>query len=758
MAWIQLLFFSLLLSFTPLTTLSRSVPVDEPDNDSESTFRTICEGMQTELSSCNQRLMDKIEYSFNIEKELSGLKEQIMLIKALHLNTSQAFLLQIADLLSDLRERGANLEAVYENLIKCQTTNNSNELEDQLKQKEKELSDLRDSNADLLSDLRERGANLEAVYENLIKCQTTNNSNELVDQLKQKEKELSDLRDSNAKLEDQLKKDISDMTHNNRELEDQLKQKEKELSDLRDSNAELEDQLKQKEKELSDLNEKNADLLSELRERGANLEAVYENLIKCQTTNNSNELEDQLKQKEKELSDLRHSNAELEDQLKQKEKELSDLRDSNAKLEDQLKKDISDMTHNNRELEDQLKQKEKELSDLRDSNAELEDQLKQKEKELSDLRHSNAELEDQLKQKEKELSDLRDSNAELEDQLKKDISDMTHNNRELEDQLKQKEKELSDLRDSNAGVKEENERLRDHLATLNETLKAKEKLEDQLKQKEKELSDLNEKNANVIERLRGDVRRLNNRVKALQISDDQLKQKEKEISDLKKVNTKLLDEKKNLQVDVTNLKNQLEEIKKESDTVSPPSVSTRSLQYDSDTAHKNLLISYDQRSVRGVKYSIERPNYPSRYDTVIAALTKTGFNSGRAYWEVQVKERLCYTVGVAAETAPRKGNIRYSPSNSYWVIQKENNQHYMLTEQPLLLHLTDKLNVIGVLIDFDTGEVAFYNSQTRTVLGIFRGNNFTQKLYPFVATCGREGPEDWPMELLDTGFPTWLPN
>ncbi|XP_060717012.1 putative leucine-rich repeat-containing protein DDB_G0290503 isoform X6 [Tachysurus vachellii] len=719
MAWIQLLFFSLLLSFTPLTTLSRSVPVDEPDNDSESTFRTICEGMQTELSSCNQRLMDKIEYSFNIEKELSGLKEQIMLIKALHLNTSQAFLLQIADLLSDLRERGANLEAVYENLIKCQTTNNSNELEDQLKQKEKELSDLRDSNADLLSDLRERGANLEAVYENLIKCQTTNNSNE---------------------------------------LEDQLKQKEKELSDLRDSNAELEDQLKQKEKELSDLNEKNADLLSELRERGANLEAVYENLIKCQTTNNSNELEDQLKQKEKELSDLRHSNAELEDQLKQKEKELSDLRDSNAKLEDQLKKDISDMTHNNRELEDQLKQKEKELSDLRDSNAELEDQLKQKEKELSDLRHSNAELEDQLKQKEKELSDLRDSNAELEDQLKKDISDMTHNNRELEDQLKQKEKELSDLRDSNAGVKEENERLRDHLATLNETLKAKEKLEDQLKQKEKELSDLNEKNANVIERLRGDVRRLNNRVKALQISDDQLKQKEKEISDLKKVNTKLLDEKKNLQVDVTNLKNQLEEIKKESDTVSPPSVSTRSLQYDSDTAHKNLLISYDQRSVRGVKYSIERPNYPSRYDTVIAALTKTGFNSGRAYWEVQVKERLCYTVGVAAETAPRKGNIRYSPSNSYWVIQKENNQHYMLTEQPLLLHLTDKLNVIGVLIDFDTGEVAFYNSQTRTVLGIFRGNNFTQKLYPFVATCGREGPEDWPMELLDTGFPTWLPN
>ncbi|GAA6084263.1 putative leucine-rich repeat-containing protein DDB_G0290503 isoform X1, partial [Tachysurus ichikawai] len=183
-----------------------------------------------------------------------------------------------------------------------------------------------------------------------------------------------------------------------------------------------------------------------------------------------------------------------------------------------------------------------------------------------------------------------------------------------------------------------------------------------------------------------------------------------------------------------------------------------SLQYDSDTAHKNLLISDDQRSVRGVKYALERPYNPRRYDTIIAALTKTGFNGGREYWEVQVKERLCFTVGVAAETAPRKGKIRYSPSNSYWVIQKENNQHYMLTEQPFLLHLTDKLNVIGVLIDFGTEEVAFYNSETRTVLGTYRGNHFTQKLYPFVATCGREGPEDWPIELLNTGFPTWLPN
>lgn len=185
---------------------------------------------------------------------------------------------------------------------------------------------------------------------------------------------------------------------------------------------------------------------------------------------------------------------------------------------------------------------------------------------------------------------------------------------------------------------------------------------------------------------------------------------------------------------------------------------SESLQFDPDTAHKNLLLSDNNQSVRGVKFPIHREGDKKRYDTMIAALTKTGFTKGRPYWEVQVKERSCFTVGVAAESAARKGNIWYKPSNGYWVLEKKNGQHSILTEHPFLLHLTDKLNVIGVLVDFSKGEVAFYNAPTRTRLSTFTGNIFTQKLYPFVATCGNETPADWPIELLETGLPTWLSN
>lgn len=148
---------------------------------------------------------------------------------------------------------------------------------------------------------------------------------------------------------------------------------------------------------------------------------------------------------------------------------------------------------------------------------------------------------------------------------------------------------------------------------------------------------------------------------------------------------------------------------------------------------------------------------PERYDVVIGALTKTGFTSGRCYWEVQVKDRLCFVVGMAAESAPRKGEIRYRPSNGYWtIVRKKDSRHQAQTERPITLRFTDKLSVIGILVDFTEGEVSFYNAQTRALVYIFRGKNFTQKLYPFVATCTDESPDESSIQLLHTRSPVWL--
>lgn len=181
------------------------------------------------------------------------------------------------------------------------------------------------------------------------------------------------------------------------------------------------------------------------------------------------------------------------------------------------------------------------------------------------------------------------------------------------------------------------------------------------------------------------------------------------------------------------------------------------LEFDPQTAHRRLLISDDGKTARGAEFASAVPSGPERYDTAIAALTKTGFTSGRHYWEVQVNERLCFVLGVAAESAPRRGEIRYRPSNGYWtIVRRKDSRHQAQTERPLILRFTDKLPIVGILVDFTEGEVAFYNVQTRALIYSFTGNEFTQKLYPYVATCTDESPDESPIELLQTSSPTWI--
>ncbi|KAK3511214.1 hypothetical protein QTP70_032546 [Hemibagrus guttatus] len=557
---------------------------------------------------------------------------------------------------------------------------------------------------------------------------------------------LEDLRKVSRKQEEHIQEYLAKINRLEEEMDDLLIQ----LSESGNEKASLSIQVIFLKEEVAKLNKALVKLEEEQQEKTAGLEKEIEEKNKeiayikrsgCEELKNRiSNLQQELEVKQQELNQLREENAgqitELQKQLTEKNRKLQVAKDELDKLDkensklldklDDLNTQLNEQTQDVRaaqkrisELEKQLKKKEKDILDLKNSNAECEEQLTLKQRELSDLNKDKAELEKQLKKKENELSNLNDNNAELKDQLRKkeqEISDLENNNTELQEKLKQKEKELSDLRNSVGGVKRENERLRDLVATLNEQLKGTKQLEDQLKQKEKELSDLNEKNAE---------------------SEQQLRQKEEEVSELKRENAKLFAEKQNLQEDVTKLTDQLNDLRKAPVTTSP-SVSINSLQFDPNTAHRRLLISDDRQSVRGVRYSIVRPNDPRRYDTTIAALAGTGFTGGRPYWEVQVKDRSCFTVGVAAESAPRKGEIYFRPSNRYWVIQKKNSQIYVLTEQPFLLRLYNQLNIIGVLIDFFKGEVALYNSETRTVLGIFRGNHFTEKLYPFVATCGQE--------------------
>uniref|UniRef100_A0A8C8S438 Zinc finger protein RFP-like n=1 Tax=Pelusios castaneus TaxID=367368 RepID=A0A8C8S438_9SAUR len=84
------------------------------------------------------------------------------------------------------------------------------------------------------------------------------------------------------------------------------------------------------------------------------------------------------------------------------------------------------------------------------------------------------------------------------------------------------------------------------------------------------------------------------------------------------------------------------------------------LTLDPDTAHPFLVLSEDGKC--------NLPNNPERFDTERCVLGRAGFTSGRHCWEVEVGGGEGWSVGVARESVPRKGEISLSPEEQIWAV------------------------------------------------------------------------------------------
>ncbi|XP_029623864.1 E3 ubiquitin-protein ligase TRIM39 isoform X3 [Salmo trutta] len=152
---------------------------------------------------------------------------------------------------------------------------------------------------------------------------------------------------------------------------------------------------------------------------------------------------------------------------------------------------------------------------------------------------------------------------------------------------------------------------------------------------------------------------------------------------------------------------------------------------DPDTAHPKLILSEDGRQVRCGDTKQDLPDNPERFDTVPCILGKEGFSSGRFYYEVQVKEKTGWILGVVRESINRKGEITVSPENGNWTVLLREEGYRAITDPPVPLSLREKPQKVGVFVHYDEGLVSFYNVEARSHIYSFTGCTFTEKLYPF---------------------------
>ncbi|XP_073715852.1 E3 ubiquitin-protein ligase TRIM39-like [Misgurnus anguillicaudatus] len=168
---------------------------------------------------------------------------------------------------------------------------------------------------------------------------------------------------------------------------------------------------------------------------------------------------------------------------------------------------------------------------------------------------------------------------------------------------------------------------------------------------------------------------------------------------------------------------------------------------DPDTANPYLILSEDRKQVRDGDIRHEHPDNPQRFDKFACVLGKEGFNSGRFYFEVQVKDKTDWDFGVARESINRKGKILLSPQNGFWTVWLRNeNEYKALAGPPVSLCLKVKPQKVGVFVDYEEGLVCFYDVESRSHIYSFTAQTFTEKLFPFFSPCvNNEGKNSAPL-------------
>ncbi|KAI4832467.1 hypothetical protein KUCAC02_015435 [Chaenocephalus aceratus] len=163
---------------------------------------------------------------------------------------------------------------------------------------------------------------------------------------------------------------------------------------------------------------------------------------------------------------------------------------------------------------------------------------------------------------------------------------------------------------------------------------------------------------------------------------------------------------------------------------------------DPDTAHPDLILSGDGKQVSDGDVEKNLPENPERFSDCICVLGKQSFSSGRFYFEVQVKGKTEWDVGVARESIDRNGDITLSPEEGFWTLWLTNGNEYKALDDPrVLLSLKSRPKKVGVFVDYEEGLVSFYDVDAAALLYSFTGCSFNGNIYPYFSPgdkCGRK--------------------
>ncbi|XP_062273450.1 nuclear factor 7, brain-like [Scomber scombrus] len=149
---------------------------------------------------------------------------------------------------------------------------------------------------------------------------------------------------------------------------------------------------------------------------------------------------------------------------------------------------------------------------------------------------------------------------------------------------------------------------------------------------------------------------------------------------------------------------------------------------DPNTADPRLYLSDDLTSVRCGDTKQQLPDNPERNTNYVTVLGSEGFNSGKHSWEVEVGDHPGWNVGLAKESVDRKGKCPASTKSGIWCLLHRSGKY--TNGLGTTFTVKKSLQRIRVQLDYDRGEVSFYDPEDETHVFTYR-DTFTEKLFPY---------------------------
>lgn len=164
---------------------------------------------------------------------------------------------------------------------------------------------------------------------------------------------------------------------------------------------------------------------------------------------------------------------------------------------------------------------------------------------------------------------------------------------------------------------------------------------------------------------------------------------------------------------------------------------------DLETAHPQLIVSEDRKSVRYGNQKKHLCYNPRRFYLCPAVLGSRSFNSGRHYWEVEVGNKPKWTLGVCRDRFPRNWRTWPVVEGGFWAIGRYIESIYVILggKRTQLLPIV-RPSKIGIFLDCELGEVSFYNMNDRSLL-----HNFNDSLIEAVCPYFYIGVDSEPLKI-----------